>query len=112
MAWVLADGTKHMIQLNGSNQKRWPTAPARHGAAVPESISAYTEFNSARRIRLRVTPEIKPRAFFKPSIIRGYDAVEKPGGVLEVLEAAGGKLRVAQGIRARFKPGDSDTIVP
>jgi hypothetical protein len=73
MAWVLADGTKHMIQLNGSNQKRWPTAPARHGAAVPESISAYTEFNSARRIRLRVTPEIKPRAFFKPSIIRGYD---------------------------------------
>ncbi len=74
MAWVLADGTKHMIQLNGSNQKRWPTAPARHGAAVPESISAYTEFNSARRIRLRVTPEIKPRAFFKPSIIRGYDA--------------------------------------
>jgi hypothetical protein len=75
MAWVLADGTKHMIQLNGSNQKRWPTAPARHGAAVPESISAYTEFNSARRIRLRVTPEIKPRAFFKPSIIRGYDVV-------------------------------------
>ena len=74
MAWVLADGTKHMIQLNGSNQKRWPTAPARHGAAVPESISPYTEFNSARRIRLRVTPEIKPRAFFKPSIIRGYDA--------------------------------------
>lgn len=77
MAWVLADGTKHMIQLNGSNQKRWPTAPARHGAAVPESISAYTEFNSARRIRLRVTPEIKPRAFFKPSIIRGYDVGAK-----------------------------------
>ncbi len=28
-------------------------------------------------------------------------SVEKPGGVLEVLEAAGGKLRVAQGPRSR-----------
>ena len=29
----------------------------------------------------------------------------KPGGVLEVLEAAGGKLRVAQGPRSRRESG-------
>ena len=45
-------------------------------------------------------------------------SVEKPGGVLEVLEAAGGKLRVAQGPPARpdhspnTKSGRDQEVLP
>jgi hypothetical protein len=42
---------------------------------------------------------------FSTEIESDWISVEKPGGVLEVLEAAGGKLRVAQGPRSRRESG-------